>query len=95
MKNTNLHEMSRKDAARFIDSVRLFLAKHKVRIANGDTRAAADHATVMVLENMLRCSGIPEYQECSGEAHHNPFIDNCGVCMNAHWGFSGKNVKVK
>ena len=23
--------------------------------------------------------------KCNGEAHSNPFIDNCGICM-PHWG---------
>lgn len=24
---------------------------------------------------------------CSGEAHSNAFIDNCGVCLHHIWGF--------
>ncbi len=24
---------------------------------------------------------------CTGEAHSNPHIDNCGVCVNHRWGF--------
>lgn len=31
---------------------------------------------------------------CSGEAHSNPYIDNCGVCM-PHWGSVHRDVKVR
>jgi len=25
---------------------------------------------------------------CTGEAHKNAFIDNCGVCMSGCWGWT-------
>lgn len=25
---------------------------------------------------------------CTGEAHKNAFIDNCGVCMSGCWGWA-------
>ncbi len=90
--NENVHEMSRQQAARFIDEMRLLLAKMK-----DDPRSDnfADSLAMAHIKHAMDAVGLPEYKRCTGEAHGNAFIDHCGVCMNAHWGFSGKNVKVK
>jgi len=37
---------------------------------------------------------IPIPKKCTGEAHSNPHIDNCGACMQFHWGWSGKRLKI-
>lgn len=38
--------------------------------------------------------GIEPITKCNGEAHSNPFIDNC-MCCAPRWGFSGPKVIVK
>jgi len=41
----------------------------------------------------VKHAGIPPLAECSGEAHTNTHIDNCGVCA-PRWGLVGDTVKV-
>ncbi len=38
--------------------------------------------------------GIEPLRKCSGEAHSNPFIDNCPQCA-PRWGVVGARVNVR
>lgn len=47
------------------------------------------------IERMLEEKyGIPPLTQCPGEAHQNPHIDHCGVCM-PHWGLVGDFVRIQ
>jgi hypothetical protein len=72
------HKIARKDAAKLIEEVRTLAAR-------GNNIEAVAMA--------LKRAGIPLLAECSGEAHTNPHIDNCGVCA-PRWGLVGDTVKV-
>ncbi len=45
------------------------------------------------IHEALAAFGIPEFEACTGEAHSNPHIDNCGVCA-PRWGLLGARVQV-
>ena len=48
-----------------------------------------------ILENWFFRYQIPAAQACSGDAHSNPNIDNCGQCA-PHWGWIvPSDVKVR
>src|ERR1700722_7957428 len=47
------------------------------------------------IEQMLKdVYDIDPIRKCEGEAHANPFIDNCMVCA-PRWGFAGVHVLVR
>ena len=47
------------------------------------------------VRDILRAEGIEEARACNGEAHSNPHIDNCSVCLRGPgWGVVGPVVKV-
>ena len=73
--------MKRSQAAALIDQLRE-MAANKGRTWTADDLAA-----------LLRSFNVDPLEVCTGEAHSNAFIDNCGVCM-PRWGFVGKAVKV-
>lgn len=37
---------------------------------------------------------IPNFEPCGGEAHSNPFIDNCMRCA-PRWGWVGPSVRIR
>jgi hypothetical protein len=97
-------DIKRKQAAAFIDEVLQFICQMeegRVTVRGGYTIAqdTARNQMRMELANRLRTiasnHGLEVPRPCTGEAHSNPHIDNCGVCLNYHWGLSGKNVKVR
>jgi hypothetical protein len=72
-------KIKRSEAALLIDKVRVMLA---------------DRASPETIEDMLMDRyGIPPLKPCTGEAHSNPFIDNC-MCCAPRWGWQGEEVKV-
>lgn len=71
--------MKRSQAEKLIDRIREIAAK-----------PTADIALIRALED----AGIGPLVKCEGEAHSNPFIDNCMTCA-PRWGFVGKAVKVR
>lgn len=96
-------DIKRKDAAKFIDEVLLLIAKLEENMVpvRGGTSAAVQTAQLEAMRdvgNRLRTIAsshsldIP--RKCNGEAHSNPHIDNCGVCM-PHWGWVQKETKVR
>lgn len=50
----------------------------------GTTKAGAEIKNG--LESVLKKHGVVMTEKCTGEAHSNGFIDNCGVCM-PNWGW--------
>jgi hypothetical protein len=57
-------------------------------------RSLAERVSAEDIEKDLQQRfGISPIRKCEGEAHSNPFIDNCGVCM-PRWGWAGMRVKV-
>ncbi|MFA6510117.1 MAG: hypothetical protein WCV62_06685 [Candidatus Peribacteraceae bacterium] len=77
------HDISRLEATLLIEKLRTLIYESKY-----DTVDTED------LEDLFRQGGIPLLTKCNGEAHDNPFIDNCGICM-PRWGVCGKPVRVK
>ena len=96
-------DIKRKDAARFIDEVLLLVARleNNAIPVRGGTSAAVQTAqlqAMMDVANRLRTiasqHGLEVPRLCNGEAHGNPHIDNCGVCM-PNWGWVAKETKVR
>lgn len=79
---TKLPEVAikRGDAARLIEEVRRMLL---------DGAAAVD-----VARTIEEKFAIPPLTKCTGEAHSNPHIDNCGTCA-PRWGAVGPRVVVR
>ena len=77
--------MKRTQAARLIDRIRVILAESK---ATGRTIDPA------VIEDELLRLEVKPLVKCTGEAHSNPFIDNCSMCA-PRWGWIGEKVQVK
>lgn len=79
-----MNEIKRKDAARLLE-----LIIHEVVTAKDQ-----ESPVVKNLANRLKEFGLELPRKCTGEAHSNPHIDHCGVCM-PNWGWVGGGVKVK
>lgn len=71
--------MKRSQAADLIDRIRQLAATQ----AEGTTG----------LRSILLSAGLPPLEPCNGEAHRNPFIDNCSQCA-PRWGFLGPKEPV-
>lgn len=71
--------MPRKEAARMIDDIRKCLAG----------RMSAESIEKMLKQNF----NVEPFRACTGEAHSNPHIDNCGVCA-PRWEWVGDYIKV-
>lgn len=65
--------------AKLLDEVRLKLAE---RVRPED-----------IEEFLSEQYNIDPLQKCTGEAHSNPYIDNCGRCA-PRWGWVGDQIKV-
>lgn len=64
--------------------------KHRTHVSRVPKRGfrpwrAADGETIHVREGYV-------LKPCTGEAHGNPFIDHCGVCMKGVWGWAPSKV---
>jgi hypothetical protein len=71
--------LKRNEAADLLDKIRVMLAE---RIKPEDIEARLE-----------KDKGIAPLQACGGEAHGNPFIDNCHGCA-PRWGWTGPRLKV-
>lgn len=80
MSNEAPKYLPRTHAARLIEDVRKLLA---LRQSPEDVERFLD-----------RQYGISALEACTGSAHKNPHIDNCGVCA-PRWGWVGQEVKVR
>lgn len=85
MSKSNEIKMTRKVAARMIEDIRTMLAGAKANPAGANL--ARD------LDVLLSRAGIPALEACTGEAHSNAHIDNCGCCA-PRWGWTGDAVKI-
>lgn len=94
--NMSDQEIKRKDAARFIDEVLLFIAKlEENQVTNAEGSRRAEQANIANrLRTIASTHGLDVPRKCEGEAHSNAYIDHCGVCM-PHWGWVQKDTKVK
>ena len=87
-RTTRTQDISRKQAAELINGLLL-------RLDQFTRTTDADRGQVLAsLFDMVDYYGLQVPRPCSGEAHGNPFIDNCMVCM-PHWGTILTPVKVK
>lgn len=78
--------MKRSRAAEFIDDVREIVAE--------GLRDSPNHPIVQMLAHLVHERYYLEpLQPCTGEAHNNPYIDNCGVCA-PRWGWAGEKEDV-
>lgn len=80
-------DIKRSQAAEIIEEIRLVLAK-----TEADT--SKNESLLRNLSEVFESHGIHALKECDGEAHSNPFIDNCGCCA-PRWGFTGTFVRVR
>lgn len=72
-------KLPRKDVARAFDRVRSMLA----------LRIAPEAIERVLVEEF----NIPALVDCTGEAHSNSYIDNCGLCA-PRWGIMGAELKI-
>jgi hypothetical protein len=77
--------MKRSHAASLIDELREALATYE-----SDGKGSDLHRR---LTDALAFYGIAPLGRCEGEAHSNPFIDNCHRCA-PRWGFIGAKEPV-
>ena len=76
--------LTRTEAMNLIDQVRQLL----VNPIHGSTVEES------IRQMMAHDFCVPPLRKCTGEAHGNAFIDNCGACM-PRWGITGKKIGVK
>lgn len=76
--------MKRGQAEQVIDDIR-------VAMSRVERSALEIHAEI---EGILVRAGLPPLQRCHGDAHQNPYIDNCTMCAS-RWGFVGERAKVR
>ena len=78
--------MRRKQATALIDEIRT-LAAEAQRVA--EVPAGQVHTGLLAnLVELLEHRGLKPLEPCGGEAHSNPFIDNCMRCA-PRWGWVG------
>lgn len=46
------------------------------------------------LEDLMKKHGLVLFERCPGDAHSNPNIDHCAVCMSFQWGAIARPVKI-
>lgn len=80
-------EMKRSAAANFIEHVAQILGE----AAEGKMPEAR---ALREIENHLAAIDVKPSRKCNGEAHGNPHVDHCGVCM-PRWGWISDSVKIK
>ena len=83
-------EVSRKETALALQGISQILGKAAEGVIPAD-RALRE------IEDHLASLNIKPGRKCIGEAHTNPHVDNCGVCLNSagSWGWNVDHVKVK
>ncbi len=73
--------MRRKQATALIDEIR-------TRIAEAHVGNLEPVHVLHLIASALERSGLAPLEPCGGEAHSNPFIDNCHRCA-PRWGWVG------
>lgn len=88
-----VQEVSRVDAAWALNELAHWLARESKK--NDEHAGAVDRQELTyVLSSTFDQLGIKLPKQCNGEAHSNPHIDNCSVCM-PNWGVVYDAIKVK
>lgn len=91
-KNSCVQSITRTQAASFIDGV-----LHAVMVyrSTGDMDPVPREVAFAeaIRFEIDRC-GLEVPYKCAGEAHSNPNIDHCGVCM-PNWGIIETEIKVR
>lgn len=93
-KLTKTQDIKRSDAAAFIEETLSIIARLQEggllrRVSAEDQKTVAD-----ILRLSLSIYGLEVPRRCTGEAHSNPHVDNCGVCM-PRWGWVSTPVRVR
>jgi len=84
-------DITRTQAAELINEL-LFRLDHFTREG---AASRIDRVEVMSsLFDLVNSYNLQVPMPCSGEAHNNPHIDHCGVCM-PHWGTVSVPVRVR
>ncbi len=94
-------EISKRDAAAFIESVLTFIYKleeGQVKVTQTDVHQAkqATYEVGNQLRTIASEYGLEVPRKCEGDAH-SPGVDydHCMVCINGFgWGVAGKRVKI-
>ena len=81
-------DIKRKDAAALIDRLLQEVADEIHGAGQPPSKWAEDFQVI------FKAYGLEVPRPCNGDAHSNPYIDNCGVCM-PNWGWIGSVTKVK
>lgn len=87
-------DIKRGDAAAFIDETLAVIARLQegsllLNMSEEDQKTMAD-----IFRVTLNIYGLEIPRRCTGEAHSNPYVDNCGVCMPL-WGWVSTPVRVR
>ena len=57
----------------------------RIRIIVATARLDGRNVEPQHIEEVFSSYGVAPLEKCHGEAHSNPYIDNCGVCA-PRWG---------
>ena len=91
-------EMSRKQAAKFIEDVLLFVAQLEEGVVDRKMSPESQLSIGNRLRSIAAANNITDIpRKCNGEAHDPEVggrIDNCGSCM-PHWGYVCSEVKIR
>lgn len=80
-------DIKRKDAVELIEYVAQLLGRSEE--SRVEPVEALEH-----IKRKLQTLGVQPAKPCMGDAHSNPYIDNCAVCA-PNWGWIQAKVKVK
>jgi len=83
-------DIKRKDAARLLQEVAMLTARLEEGYHSKDRPVDVANR----LRTILASAGLSVPRVCNGEAHSNPHVDHCGVCM-PNWGWVSETIKVK
>ena len=86
--------ITRKQATKLIEALRASLAGNLAQTAKGQDPNVSAMNVYLDLTGELEAMGVPPLVPCDGEAHSNPYIDNCHRCM-PRWGLVGESVVVR
>jgi len=83
-----VQSITRREAAEIINALLDIIGDAS---SEGTTLTVSDINST--LTSLARRHGLMIPRKCLGEAHSNPFIDSCCVCM-PHWGVVRRDVVV-
>lgn len=81
--------LKRKDAANFIQETLLLIA----RLEEGEYSKNTPVEIANRFRTIASSHGLEVPHTCPGDAHSNPHVDNCGICM-PNWGWVAKDLKI-